>query len=80
MVEVNPGLSATKPIPLLKKSLKFDFKLLFKSISKGITHAATGKWEEIGNDTTETLAAFGLQTDPGELRTANLPLSLSSVR
>ena len=58
---------ATKPKNVFEKPLQADFKALFKALAKGVGHTAIGKWEELGNDTVETLCAIGLSTEPGEL-------------
>ncbi|HPE63628.1 MAG TPA: pentapeptide repeat-containing protein [Methanothrix sp.] len=63
----NPKLKATKPKGVFEKQFNVDLKQLFKSISKGIGHAAFGRWEEISNDAVETLSAVGLETQPEEL-------------
>jgi len=63
----SPKLNATKPEGVFEKQFNVDLKQLFKSLSKGVGHAAFGKWEEIGNDAVETLSAVGLDTKPGEL-------------
>jgi hypothetical protein len=62
-----PKLKATKPKSVLEKPLQADFKGLFKALTKGVSHAALGKWEELGNDAVEALGAVGLSTEPGEL-------------
>jgi len=63
-----PGLKAAKPKGVFEKSFQVDYKGLFKSISKGIIHAASGNVAEAGIDATETLSSLGLKTeDPGEL-------------
>jgi hypothetical protein len=63
-----PGLKATKPKSVFERSFQVDYKGLFKSLSKGVIHAAGGKLEEAGIDATETLSALGLKTeDPGEI-------------
>ena len=67
MPKTSPKLKATKPKSALEKPLQADFKALFKALTKGVGHAAVGKWEEIGNDAVEALCAIGLSTDPGEL-------------
>lgn len=67
MAKLNPKLKATKPKSVFEKPLQVDFNELSKSISKGISHAAFGKWEEIGNDAVDTLLAIGLGTTPEEL-------------
>ena len=63
----SPKLKATKPEGVFEKQFKVEFKQLFKALSKGVGHAAFGKWEEIGNDAVETLSAVGLETKPEEL-------------
>jgi uncharacterized protein YjbI with pentapeptide repeats len=67
MSELGPGLEGKQPINILKKPLQADFRGLFKALSKGISHAAMGKWGEIASDTVEALSAIGLTTEPGEL-------------
>jgi hypothetical protein len=67
MAKLNPKLKATKPKSVFEKPLQVDFKELSKSLSKGISHAAFGKWEEVGNDAVDSLLAIGLGTTPGEL-------------
>lgn len=78
MSKASPKLKAKKPVPPFEKPLKADFKSLFKGLSKGVGHAAIGKWEELGNDAVETLGAMGLATEPGEL--ASLLIRRSIVR
>jgi uncharacterized protein YjbI with pentapeptide repeats len=63
----SPKLPVEKPKSILDKEFKLDSKGLFKSLAHAATHAATGKWEELGNDAAETLAAIGAETKPGEL-------------
>jgi uncharacterized protein YjbI with pentapeptide repeats len=67
MKKSTPKLKIKKPAPVFEKPLRADFKALFKGLSKGVGHAVVGKWEELGNDTVETLSAIGLATDPAEL-------------
>jgi uncharacterized protein YjbI with pentapeptide repeats len=67
MAKSNPKLKATKPKNVFRKPLQADFKELFKALSKGIGHVATGKWEDIATDSIEALSAIGLTTEPGEL-------------
>lgn len=64
---LSPKLKAKKPVNVLFKPVKADFKDLFKALAKGIGHTATGKWVELGADAVEALAALGLATEPGEL-------------
>lgn len=67
MAEPNPKLKATKPKSVFEKPLQVDFKELFKALSKGIGHAAFGKWEEVPTDAAETISAIGLATELEEL-------------
>src|SRR6185503_20993289 len=62
-----PKLKVKKPVPVLFKPVKADFKDLFKALAKGVGHTATGKWVELGADAVEALAALGVATEPGEL-------------
>jgi uncharacterized protein YjbI with pentapeptide repeats len=78
MRKANPKLSASKPISAFEKPLKADVKALFKGLSKGVGHAAMGKWEELGNDAAESLGALGLVTEPSEL--ASLLIQRSLIR
>jgi uncharacterized protein YjbI with pentapeptide repeats len=62
------GLKVEEPKSVFERPFQVDYKGLFKSLSKGIIHVASGKLEEAGIDATETLSALGLKTeDPGEL-------------
>jgi len=57
-----------KPKSVFERSFQVDYKGLFKSLSKGVIHAAYGKLEEASIDATETLSALGIKSeDPGEL-------------
>jgi hypothetical protein len=67
MPTTGPNLEASKLKSLFEQSFQLDFKALFKALSKGLTHVATGKWAEAGNDAVEALCAIGLAADPGEL-------------
>lgn len=63
-----PGIKATRPKSIFDKSFQVDYKGLFKSLSKGVIHAYTGKFEEAGIDATEALSSLGLKSeDPGDL-------------
>ncbi len=64
---LSPKLKVKKPVSVLHKPVKADFKDLFKALAKGIGHTATGKWAELGSDAVEALSALGLTTEPGEL-------------
>lgn len=64
---LSPKLKVKKPVSVLFKPVKADFKDLFKALAKGVGHTATGKWAELGVDAVEALSALGLATEPGEL-------------
>jgi uncharacterized protein YjbI with pentapeptide repeats len=65
--KLSPKLKAKKPVPVLFKPVKADFKDLFKALAKAVGHTATGKWIELGADAVEALSSLGLATEPGEL-------------
>jgi len=67
MTKSNNQVRAAKPKNFFQKPLKADLKSLFKSLSSGICHSATGKWEEVGSDAVEALSSIGLTTEPEEL-------------
>jgi uncharacterized protein YjbI with pentapeptide repeats/predicted ATPase len=60
-------LVAKKPTSIFQRNVNFDLKSIFKSVTKGITHIATGNYEELGNDANEALVGFGLKITPEEL-------------
>jgi len=75
----SPKLKVKKPVPVLFKPVKADFKDLFKALAKGVGHTATGKWVELGADAVEALAALGLTTEPGELAFLLIRRSLTAA-
>jgi uncharacterized protein YjbI with pentapeptide repeats len=77
MRKATPKLTAKKQISAFEKPLKSDFIGLFKGLSKGVGHAAVGKWEELGNDSVEALGAIGLVTEPGELASLLIQRSIT---
>ena len=78
--KLGPGLKATKPKSVFERSFQIDYKGVFKSVSKGIIHVASGKVEEACIDATETLSSLGLKTeDPGELAFHLINLSLTEA-
>jgi uncharacterized protein YjbI with pentapeptide repeats len=75
-----PGLKVETPKSVFERSFQVDYKGLFKSLSKGVIHAAGGKLEEVGIDATETLSALGLKTeDPGEIAFLLINRSISDA-
>lgn len=67
------------PVAFLHKKVKFDLKPVFKGVTKLITHAATLKLEELGNDTVETLTGLGLESTPNELAFILIKRALSAA-
>lgn len=61
------GTTATKPLPVLKKSLKIEFKEFSKAATKLIGNAATAQWQGTTEGAVEVLATLGLSTTPSEL-------------
>jgi hypothetical protein len=78
MRKTTPKLTTKKPVSVFEKPLQADYKAIFKALSNGVGHVASGKWEELGNDAVEALGAIGLVTEPGEL--ACLLIQRSLVR
>src|SRR5215217_1602251 len=76
---LSPKLKVQKPVSVLFKPVKADFKDLFKALAKGVGHTATGKWVELGGDAVETLSALGLTTEPGELAFLLIRRSLTTA-
>ncbi len=56
-----------KPTSIWTRPLKLDIKPLLKAATKAATHAATLKFEELGNDAAEAAASIGIETPPEEL-------------
>src|SRR5215475_15273309 len=67
MTKANHKIKTRKPVPVVHKPLKAEYKELFKALGKGVAHAAIGKWDEIGSDAVDALSAVGLMTEPAEL-------------
>ncbi|HYR07329.1 MAG TPA: NACHT domain-containing protein, partial [Longimicrobium sp.] len=62
-----PNLTVKKSNSMLVKPLEADFRELFKALGKGLSHTAIGKWDELGSDAVDALAALGLTSDAGEV-------------
>jgi uncharacterized protein YjbI with pentapeptide repeats len=77
--KLSPKVTVKKPVPILFKPVKADFKDLFKALAKGVGHTATGKWIELGADAVEAVAALGLETEPGELASVLIRRSLTTA-
>ncbi len=67
MSKPSPRSVPLKPKNLFLRPVEVDFKALFKALTKGLTHYATGKWDELASDTLETLFAFSLRAEPDGL-------------
>jgi NACHT domain/Pentapeptide repeats (8 copies) len=61
------GLSISKPTPVLKKSIKVNFKDFSKALGKGIVDLGFGKWDSLAGDGVEALAALGLAANVEEI-------------
>ncbi|AFY99639.1 pentapeptide repeat-containing protein [Calothrix sp. PCC 6303] len=63
------GLSVTKPASVWNKakSIKADFRELFKSLGKAGIDGFLGKWEEVAKDIVEASASLGLAEAPEEI-------------
>ncbi len=62
-----PGLPISKPTPVLKKSIKVNFKEFSKALGKGIIDLSFGKWDSLAGDGVEALAALGLAANVEEV-------------
>jgi uncharacterized protein YjbI with pentapeptide repeats len=67
MSKANHKIKTKKPVPVVRKPLKAEYKEFFKALGKGVAHAAIGKWDELGSDAVDALSAVGLTTEPEEL-------------
>jgi hypothetical protein len=63
------GLSVSKPASVWNKakSIKADFRELFKSLGKAGIDGFLGKWEEVAKDIVEASASLGLAESPEEI-------------
>jgi uncharacterized protein YjbI with pentapeptide repeats len=61
------GLSITKPTPVLKKSIKVDFKNFSKALAKGVVDLSFGKFDGLAGDVVEALSALGLASNAEEI-------------
>ncbi len=61
------GLSITKPTPVLKKSIKVDFKNFSKALGKGVVDLSFGKFDGLAGDVVEALSALGLASNAEEI-------------
>jgi hypothetical protein len=61
------GLNVTKPVSLLNRSIKFNFKDFFKSFAKAVGKGATGNFAQALGDVIDALASVSLGEDCGEV-------------
>ncbi|XGV96351.1 MAG: pentapeptide repeat-containing protein [Leptolyngbya sp. BL-A-14] len=61
------GVSLSKPVPALKKSIKVNFKDFSKALGKAGVDIAFGKWDSLAGDGVDALAALGLAANAGEV-------------
>jgi hypothetical protein len=61
------GLSISKPTPVLKKSIKVNFKDFSKALGKGIVDLGFGKWDSLAGDGVEALTTLGLAASIAEI-------------
>ncbi|WP_200228428.1 pentapeptide repeat-containing protein [Rubrivivax gelatinosus] len=55
------------PSSVWTRDVRFDFKPLFRALGKAVTHTATGKLEELGNDAIEAATSLGVDTPAAEV-------------
>lgn len=61
------GLSIRKPTPVLKKSIKVNFKDVSKALGKGLVDLSFGNWESLASNGVDALTALGLAANAGEM-------------
>src|SRR5262249_44363054 len=62
MPGLDPSFPAKKPVALWNKTLKADFKGLFRALSKGALHGFTGQWTALGGDAVDLLSSLGIDS------------------
>jgi hypothetical protein len=63
----DPGLSISKPVPVLLKSINIDFKDFSKALGKAFVDVGFGKWDSLAGDGVDALAALGLKAGAAEI-------------
>ncbi|WP_252241935.1 pentapeptide repeat-containing protein [Clostridium sp. ZBS18] len=58
------GLSVKKPKSMWEKSVKVDFKSLFKSLSKSVVQGAFGNWADAITEAIDIIPCFSLENKP----------------
>jgi uncharacterized protein YjbI with pentapeptide repeats len=61
------GLSIKKPVPVLQKSLTFNFNDISKALGKAGVDFAFGKWDSLAADGVDVLGALGLAAGAEEI-------------
>jgi hypothetical protein len=61
------GVIVSKPVPILKKSLKLNFKELSKAIGKAGVDLSFGKWEGVAGSAMDMLTSLGLKVGASEV-------------
>jgi len=61
------GISIKKPVPVIQKSITFNFKDFSKALGKVGIDFALGKWDSIGGDGIDALGALGLAAGAEEI-------------
>ncbi|ADX44177.1 pentapeptide repeat-containing protein [Paracidovorax avenae ATCC 19860] len=67
MATTQSSVALAKPQSIWARKVKIDLKPLFKALAKAATHAATLKFEELGNDAVEAATSLGIETPVHEL-------------
>jgi uncharacterized protein YjbI with pentapeptide repeats len=60
-------LSISKPVFILKKSIKINFKDFAKALGKAGVDFGFGKWDSLAGDGVDALSALGLKAGAGEI-------------
>ncbi|MFH0995920.1 MAG: pentapeptide repeat-containing protein [Pseudomonadota bacterium] len=60
------SLSVVKPVKLLNKPLKADFRDFFKGLTNATIQGVFGEWVSAGKHLTESISAIGLKSTPEE--------------
>jgi uncharacterized protein YjbI with pentapeptide repeats len=63
----DPGLSIVKPVSVLKKSIKVNFKDFNKALGKASVDVLFCKWDSLAGDGVDALSALGLKAGAGEI-------------
>jgi hypothetical protein len=63
----DPGLSISKPVSILRKSIKVNFTDFSKALGKAGVDATFCKWDSLAGDAIDALSALGLSAGAGEI-------------